>query len=148
MENLDILIVSGSYVLRNQLRILLLNEFRTIRVCTVATVEEGKREIQRLAEKDREFDILILEFDYPNEYESLCLLVNSEFPDALVVHLEATGGNGGAQLLSQHLATIHTEPNTSRSLVIFKHDSEWGTTLLTRLKGYLYERQTEIVPGQ
>ena len=76
MENLDILIVSGSHVLRGQLKKLLGDEFKTSNVCAVATAKEGEREIQGLAEKDREFDILILEFDYPNEYESLCLLVN------------------------------------------------------------------------
>jgi CheY-like chemotaxis protein len=148
MENFDILVVSGSYILRNQLKMLLWNEFRTSVVHAVATAEEGKREIQRLAEKGREFDILILEFDCWNECEKLCLLVNSEFPDALVVHLEAAKGENEAQPLFQHLATLHTEPDTSRSLVISKHDPEWGTTLLARLKSYLYERQTEIVSGK
>ncbi len=148
MGNLHILIASDSYVLRNQLKVLLWDEFRTSNVRTVATVEGGKVEIRGLAEKGREFDILILEFDHPNKYEELCLLVNSEFPDALVVHLEATKGDNEMQPLFQHLATLHTEPDASRSLAISKHDSEWGTTLLTRLKGYLYERQTEVVPRE
>ena len=146
MENLDILIASGSYPLRNQLKMLLWDELRTSDVYTVATAEGGKIEIQGLAEKGREFDILILEFDHPNKYEKLCLLVNSEFPDALVVHLEATKGDKEAQFLFQHLANLHTEPDTSRSLVVSKHDPEWGTMLLTRLKHYLYERQMDVIP--
>ncbi len=150
MEDLDIdiLIVSSSEVLRDDLTKILREEFRTNSVRAVATAEEGKREIQRLAEEDRMFDVLILELDHLGEYEKLCLLVNSGSPDALVVHLEDTKSDIEAQPLFQHLAILHTEPDTSRSLVISKRDSGWGTTLLARLRSYLYERETEVMSGK
>ncbi len=142
-----ILIVEDIRRTIDELSALLGEAFHDSQIDKAETVNGAKAMIETAFSARRNYDAVILDFklplekgENPEDDESICRLLRQRMPAALVAHITAHPSDDAVK---KHMRSVHAEQVGYTAIDHSKLNVDWPSTLLRRLKEFLYGTRIE-----